>query len=245
MHFTSTLRSLSQDVIDKANKNFQSIMLELGIRADNYHCGSGLGGNNFQLLVFLGLTHRLIKSATTELRVNDGELEWSDKFICESTRTHIRKTIDQMFPFIMEKNKLLALSMQTHLNKPLDYFDDESEKKRLENAEHLSETFDEQYKDFPNLLNVLRGGEYLHNPSMSLAEQFIAANVMTYNLAIHLDKGDNSLLAPIGKAMSNFDPIIFLVTVRLNLTLSRIITHNMDEHKDWKYMFNQINKILP
>src|ERR1019366_3097525 len=113
MRFNSTPKSLSPEVIANAKRQFRMMTLELAVRKGNHHVSCGLGGNNFQLMVLMGLKHHLIRSSTIEMRVSDGAIEWGVDFLTKNKARYIRGKLDEMFTVIQEKNKIIALAMES------------------------------------------------------------------------------------------------------------------------------------
>src|SRR5271165_2281443 len=135
--------SIRQNKVAAASRKFQQIILELGIRETNQHVGSGLGGNNFQLLTLMNLKHSLVKRTT--IQAEDNTVRWGAKFLQETTLANIRRQLDAKFPSILEKNKYLALSLQIMTDYP--------------NA--LREGFVKHQDHFPQLAKALEGRNFI------------------------------------------------------------------------------------
>lgn len=226
MKFNSTPTSLSQEKIKQAQSRFYRLTLELGIRENNEYVGSGLGGNNFQLMVLLGLHHHLINSTKTEMRVQEGRMCWSYQFFMDNGMKTIRKKLDAIFPAIVEKNKVMALAMQSISNDPSS----------------LCKTCNTYYHNFPSLVQLIENRTYTHDPLLTHQEAFILATLMTAKLASDLDRGDESLVEIVGKALQNFTWEIVLLTVRRNIQIDRLVRYNLDEHPTWAKLLSDINK---
>src|ERR1700686_571795 len=102
MNFFKIDPSLSNKQKQLSQNKFDALILELGVRHNNQHVGSGLGGNNFQLLVLMALSHRLVKSSNIELSINDRGIIWGDQFLLSTDMSDIRHKLDIMFPVIRE-----------------------------------------------------------------------------------------------------------------------------------------------
>jgi hypothetical protein len=228
MRFNSTPKSLSPDVINVARQRFTALTLELGVRKNNEHVGSGLGGNNFQLMVLLGLKHHLINSSSVEMRVSEGAVSWSVDFLTKNRMRYIRGKLDEMFTVIQEKNKTIALAMESIIGPNAEFF----------------RTFNEHSASFSSLIDLFSGKEYTHDHRMNNYDALLMANLMTGKLASDLDRGDERLIGPVGRALSNFSMEIVLLTVRRNIQIERLVRYNVDEHPDWENLLNRINKAV-
>jgi hypothetical protein len=221
--------SVSSDIPNQESRwcqgNFHRLTLELGIRKNNQHVGSGLGGNNFQLLVLMGLQHRLIRSRRIQIGITDKGITWGSEFLLQPM-TKIRHKLDEIFPVIQAKHKVMAAAIEGMLWHKDSYYGSVVEHK----------------ESFPGLMTYLGGGEYQHDPSMPLHEQLLMAMVITTNLATQLDRKDLSRMAASGRAMSHFSGEIFLLSVRMNIQIDRLVQHNMDEDPVWLPLLMKICK---
>lgn len=225
MKLHSVPTDLPEHELHGCKSQFQRLTLELGIRDNNYHVGSGLGGNNFQLLTLMGLEHRLVRSHHVQIRITDRGVSWGSDFLLQPMKK-IRSRLDEAFPAIQQKHKVIAAAIEGMLQHPGSYYGSMLERKG----------------SFPGLMAYLANEEYRHDPSMPLHEQLIMAMVITANLAAQLDRGDTSRIAAAGRAISNFCGEIILLSVRRNIQIDRLVRFDLDEHPTWEGVLTKINR---
>lgn len=225
MKFNAIPFNLSQSKLRKCQRKFYQLTLELGVRNTNKWVGSGLGGNNFQLLVLMNLRHQLINSQNISIRITEDGIAWGSDFLLQSM-LKIRHTLDEIFPAIQAKYKVMATAIEGMLYQRGCYYNSIVEKQ----------------DSFPGLQDYLSGKEYRHDASMPLHEQLLIALVITLNLSIQLDKGDKSRIGAAGRAINQFCDEIILLSVRMNIQIDRLVHFNLDENPDWESMLNRISK---
>jgi hypothetical protein len=218
MKFHEVAHDLTKSVLQASQSKFNKLMLELGIRETNEHVGSGLGGNNFQLLVCMGLQHHLVNSRNIQISVTGKGIAWGSRFLTDAPMKDIRRKLDVMFSAVQEKHKFLAVAMQTAIDNPTSYY----------------KGVYEYRKNFPSLVEYLKQGTYFHNTSIPLPDQLLLALFITADLAMDLDRGSRKKISCAGKALNNFPDEIYLLAVRRNIQIDRLVIHNLDEHPDWK-----------
>ena len=103
MKFTKIDSSLPSALINKASEKFEQLMLELGVRDDNLHVGTGLGGNNLQLYSLLGVKHSLMKLPKGIIVTYDDGIWWDAETLAFSSRVDMRKKVDTIFPLVEER----------------------------------------------------------------------------------------------------------------------------------------------
>jgi hypothetical protein len=162
------------------------------------------------------------------MRVSDGAIEWGVDFLTKNKARYIRGKLDEMFTVIQEKNKIIALAMESLVGPNSEFF----------------RTASEHSANFSSLLDLFNGGGYTHDRSMTNYDALMMANLMTGKLSSDLDRGDERLVGPIGRALSNFSMEIVLLTVRRNIQIDRLVRYNLDEHPDWENLLNRINKAV-
>lgn len=226
MKFNSVATSLKPEVARVCAGRFRGLTLELGVRKDNEHVGSGRGGNNYQLMVLMGLKHHLIQSHDTQIRLQADRICWGSEYLLTARRTKLRDDLDSIFPAIEEKNKVLALAMQSLLDNPTG----------------LVRTANAYSHNYPTVMQLIETKTYTHNPKLSMHEQFILASLITAKIAGDLDRGDESLVDVVGEALGHFDHDIILLTVRCNIQIDRLVRYNLDERPTWMKWLCQINK---
>lgn len=82
----------------RLQSKFQGLALELGIRHDNGHVGSGLGGNNPQLFALMSFRHELVDDPSLTIEVKNGTVRWGDIWLEGAKRADIRKELDAKLP---------------------------------------------------------------------------------------------------------------------------------------------------
>lgn len=81
-----------------AAQKINSVALELGVREDNIHVGTGRGGNKAQLIAFMSLRHELINESGLSIRVDKGLMEWGIEWFLTANKVDIRKALDVAIP---------------------------------------------------------------------------------------------------------------------------------------------------
>lgn len=225
MNFDHISSIISSAQITKAQDQFTKLIVDLGLRDTNYHCGSGLGGNNFQLLVLLNMKHELIPRV--KISVGYRVLYWGDKFLEQSNLEEIRLELDKIFDKIVEDNKYLPLAFQAMLDPTL------LRNKFLEYKEH-----------FPNLTNCLEGKSYRFDSSLSNLERLLLANLMCQELVSDLDKNDRSRVQIIGAVLQEFSPEMILMSVRIYIGIDRVIKYDLDEDPVFAKAIKKVLKVI-
>ena len=100
MKLTHNFKEIT-DAHKTAIKKFAALMLELGCRKDNEHVGSGLGGNENQLLTLSSFNHTLSLDPNLEIEVTDKEIVWGEGFLNKDMKT-IRGVLDEVFVSISQ-----------------------------------------------------------------------------------------------------------------------------------------------
>jgi hypothetical protein len=224
MNFTYIDPSIRQERVVAAARNFQKIIVELGVRETNKHVGSGLGGNNFQLLTLMNLKHSLVKKTTIQAEGNS--LRWGAKFLQETSLANIRHHLDDKFLSILERNKYLALPLQIMADYP----------------EQLRQGFVKYQEHFPQLTKALQGRNFTFDPDLSLWEMLVIAYVLCQDLAKDLDAGITNYITSVAIALDAFSPEIVLLSVRKYIGIERLVHHNLDEHVYFSRVI--VNKIV-
>lgn len=98
MKFDSIAGSIDQDRAKAAQQRWQSITLELGTREDNYHVGSGIGGNNAQLFTLLTYRHRLTDNDKLTIDTNNGWVRWGERWLMGNGKKVLRQELDTILP---------------------------------------------------------------------------------------------------------------------------------------------------
>jgi hypothetical protein len=199
MKFSGNFPSnISIEKYHQANSKLTELLLELGVREDNQHVGSGLGGNNYQLFSLLGIEHTLGHLHTGMIVSHDAGIFWDAETIEFSSRVDMRKKVDTMFPLIEERYpEAVAFAKDWSTHAPI--------------REQI---------------------------------QLIDAMTICKELAVRLDKGDTSFINDAWKYLRRHSPEVILVAVRKQITLERIVNHNLDEHPVFGKLLTTINKTV-
>lgn len=228
MKFDAIDPSLTSDEIDLASIILSKIMVELGIRENNEHVGSGLGGNNHQLLVFMTMKHHLVSSPDNIVVINN-TVYWGIEFLIGHKMTYIRPIIDKAFKLVSDENKLLALALHTTANNPISLLS------VLENT--LPQIVVFYYNEFLS-------GQALNLSKLSYTNQFILALLICAKLSYFLDS--NIEVAKykmiVGQSLDSVEPEIFLLAVRKAINIDRVIEHYLDENPYWN--LNRITRLV-
>ncbi len=225
MNFSHIDTRLNHQQAKDATQRFTSIITELGIRKDNEHVGSGLGGNNFQLLVLLNLKHTLVKRNIT-IKATDGGIAWSAEWLTKTSLRDIRKELDKAFADIKEQHKYLAIALEP-----------------LANSFNMRAVVLQHRSDFPELVKALEGKTYTL-ATLSYLEQMILACVLCQDVSCRLDNGDTSTMQAIGSALYDFPTEIILLSIRRFIQIERLVRYNMDEDPVFMKTLNKVNNVV-
>lgn len=215
----------------KTKRQFDRTLIDLGVRKNNEHVGSGMGGDNFQLLVLMSLKHSLAcnhqQSSPLVFVSSNKIISWNSSWLKGSSLKTIREELNILFPNISEEYKYLGMMCEAL------------------GANSSLRTCVQQYQEhFPNLAGSLEGKYFYNSTKLSNIEQLIQAYVMCQELAYHLDRGDTSLIQPMGGHLSQFPPEIILMSVRKFIQIERLVRHNLDEDPVFGPILNRINSLV-
>jgi hypothetical protein len=98
MNFDRVSGTITQYNRQLAHKKFQGLALELGVREDNEHVGSGLGGNNGQLFALMSLSHHLVDNDSLSIKIDQGKVQWGEIWLRRAKRRDIRMELDTTLP---------------------------------------------------------------------------------------------------------------------------------------------------
>jgi len=229
MKFDVIDQGVDSSLLDNINTRFHSLMLELGTRKDNYHIGSGRGGNPFQLLVMLDMKHHLSSShnRTIYADLHSRQMVWGARWFLESAKDKLRDKLDEVFLTIPEHFKYRALALE-----------------QAATSNNLREVILNNQDQFPKIISCFRGEDYQVDLTLPLSDQLILASVLCQEFAYQLDSGNISGIEKYGKLMACFCPEIFLITVRRYIQIDRLIRFNLDESPTWSRCLNFINKTV-
>src|SRR6185295_5616012 len=116
MQFTHIDMCVDSSFIKPASLKFKKLLVELAIRDQNYHVGTGLGGNNFQLLTLMNMSHTLSSDTSILIYIHgDNEVRWNAHWMTTASMMEIRKVLDKSFNQIVEHKKYLTLAISAAL----------------------------------------------------------------------------------------------------------------------------------
>lgn len=98
MNFDTIDKSVPPDLQVVAKGKLQWLSLELGVREDNQHVGSGLGGNNGQLIALMSFHHELVNDNTLSVEIDRGLIRWGATWLEQSSKKDIRHELDVKVP---------------------------------------------------------------------------------------------------------------------------------------------------
>lgn len=222
MKFTSTKANIATYLLHQCQEKLTALALELSIRKDNQHVGSGLGGNNFQMLSLLGMDHHLSTDPNESIRAKDNCFIWGSKFLLNNSIYNIRKELDKAFVNLKEHNKLTALMLMSPAN--------------------IHETYLAYEDNFPILKDIFSGKRSGDFKDYSPTQQIIIAFIMCAKYAFELDNNIQTATKTVGETICTFAPEVILLAVRKYICIDRIVKHNLDENSSWKNMFATINR---
>lgn len=227
MNFDHIDPSIQYGRAKHAKEQFRRVTLELGVRDDNHFIGSGLGGNNFQLVTLMNLQHELSADDIT-IEVKPGRIVWGAKWLAKASRKTVRFELDAKFPHILEKHKYLTLALQI----------------LSDNPKSLREGFTKHREHFPKLIQGLSGKSFTFDPGMTGLEKLVMAYILCQDLANDLDKGKLDKIVPVAAVLIQFPPEIILLSVRRYIQIERLVKHNLDEHPDFEKVLNIVTRIV-
>lgn len=226
MKFDKIDPTISYGRVKDAEDRFQRIIIELGVREDNYWVGTSMGGNNFQLVTLMNLRHELVNDSRITIEAKPNRILWGSRFLRNAKLINIRHELNAKFPSILEKNKYMALPLQILADHP----------------ESLRQGFMKYKAHFPKLAAALEGKSFRYDSSMTHWEMLIAAFVLCQDLASDLDKGKRDNITPIAVALMPMPPEIVLLSVRRYIQIERLINHNLDEHPEFLKVLEKVTK---
>lgn len=227
MNFDRINKNLSDKTVEDARRVFTRLLIELGVRETNYHVGTGLGGNNFQLFSLMAIPQSL-GYTKKQIAIHKDHVEWNAEWLVATPMTVIRHTLDGVFPSIRERFKYEALLVDAVANNPSTI--------RL--------AFAARQDHFPILSNILGSKHYSFDKNLSMLEQFSLAMVMCSELAQQVDNNDTSMIPVIGKVLVEMDPEIILIAVRKCIAIERLVKFNMDEDPYFGRALTQVNNLI-
>ena len=213
--------------LEQAHRQWLRTTVELGVRKNNNHVGSGLGGDNFQLLVLMGMKHFISASPDVKIIAGGDEITLGSAWLASSDVKTIRQELDKVFPNILEGRKYQALVLEA-----------------VAKSGNLRDTLNEYKEHFPQLINWMRNDGRPFNWGMSNLDMLIWAYIQCQDLANDLDSGIETRVTAVGQELSWMHAEIILLSVRKFIQIDRIIHFNLDEHPTWKHVLNKVNQLV-
>ena len=105
----------------------------------------------------------------------------------------------------------------------------------------------EHYRQLlPMVEDIFKGKSVLQEyKALERTKQLVTCMITCSRLANQLDAAKSTeqpaSLKHVGKFFQNVDHEMLLITIRSQIQPQRIVTHNLDEHPDWKKFINDIN----
>jgi hypothetical protein len=226
MKFSHIDARLTPQEVEAAKYRFNWLLTELGLRESNYHVGTGLGGNNFQLMVLLSFKHTLVKR-NVDIQVDDKRVAWSADWLINTPKRTIRSKLDETFYLIAEKHKYLAIALA-----------------EVADSFSMKDTVRKYPEQFPQLLRAISNKDYSFDKDMPYTDQLIVACIMCQELSARLDAGDRSTVQSTGSALNDFPTEIILLSVRRHIQIERLVRHNLDEDPVFMKTLMRVNKVV-
>jgi hypothetical protein len=226
MKFSHIDARLTPFEVEAGKARFNWLLTELGLREGNYHVGTGLGGNNFQLLVLLSFKHTLVKR-NVDIQADNNRIAWSADWLINTPRRDIRAKLDEVFYLIAEKHKYLAIAL--------------AEVAKSDSMKDIVKKYPEQ---FPQLLRAISNKGYQFDKDLPYTDQLIIACIMCQELSARLDAGDRSTIQSTGSALNDFPTEIILMSVRRHIQIERLVKHNLDEDPVFMKTLKKVTKVV-
>jgi hypothetical protein len=229
MKFNNVASSLNAEQIEASQIILAKLLVELGVRRNNPYVGTGLGGNNFQLITLLGYQHHLVDGLDDIVVAND-IIAWGSKWLLRTKMNVIRSHVDSLFQAIPERRKYLAVALETM---------------KVSNSLRMLLASNEQYlAELPKLLHMMAGNSIQMDSSCSMLEQLLLAYVLCQELSFRLDNHDLSMINSTAIVLVEMEPEIFLMAVRQFVQLERLVKFNLDEHDIFSIGFDKVRKFI-
>lgn len=221
MQFTSIKANLASATVKQCQEKLTTLVMELACRKDNYHVGSGRGGNNFQMLALLGMEHHL-SNADISIASKKNKFIWGTDFILDNSISSIRKELDKAFEKVEEHGKLMALMFLSPTN--------------------IAEVFNSYEDNFPILKDIFsnkRSGDF---KNFAPYQQITIAFIMCAKYSFELDNKIKTNTKTVGQSLATLSPEVILLAIRKYIGIERIVNHSLDEHPSWENIFTSINR---
>jgi len=223
MKFNLIKGNLSERIVKQAQEKLTALALDLSVREDNSHVGSGLGGNNFQMFTMIGMQH-LLSNKNISIEIKDSSFVWGSEFLINNSLVNIRAALDKAFLKISDYDKLMSLTFL--------------------NVSNINGTYSAYEENFPILKDIFYGKQAADFKKIPPQQQIIIAFIICAKYSFELDNDVVSNTATVGESLSTFTPEVILLAVRKYIGINRIVKFNLDEHKSWDHMFARVNNSI-
>lgn len=200
-----------------AEQKLTRVIIDLGLRTGNYHVGSGLGGNNYQLLRLGEHDQRVDKELC---RVVFGYpwavMVWGYDWLMRSSLTEIRAELN----LIMGNNEVAQRQLTKLLGGRIP-------------PSQLEDGF---------LGNALRMRTVESFKSLSWQEQLLGACALCDELVDKLDAGQPADHI-ITTLLDSLPPEILLLSVRWRIGIAKLVKYNLDEDSILGPALYRVNKL--
>lgn len=210
-------------------KRLLKLILEYGTRKDNYHVGSGLGGND-KYFWFLYKTNIVIDKFGTELNIENNKIFVDYNFIIEASRDDVRLNFDERLSkvvdtdFMNELQNVDDISIKLLFGKNIDlnlFSKNDLISLAFRVADLYSSFLDDHYNSISN------------------------KNIQSFPIISLLDNLPKDFLNKnYAKFLSNLDIELSFFSVRKCIGINRIISHDLDTDPYIGPIFYKINSAL-
>lgn len=223
MEFQYIDDDLSYSQVESLKGKLRYLSIDLGINETNTYCCSGLGGNNFLLLMLMSMDIDLI-SSTDSIKFFNGQISFGADWFENSSIIDIRKELDKVSKSFLESQKYISILLES-----------------IVNSNSLIETIKKYGNEFPTILSCLDNKNYkFDSDKMSEFDKLVVAFTLCQELSIDLDNNNLSKIDLISSALLDFNTAIILLSVRRYIGLSRIIKFNLDERPIFNKLLTKV-----
>lgn len=198
----------------------ESALLELSVRENNVHVGTGLGGNQEQLLILSSIEH-VLTDEHDGVFFREGFCYWNARSILNASMKEIRSFIDEAFKYQSQDSNTEIVGVAI---------------KHLLDEGYRSTLIDSFNRSISDIDDVLCGKDVDTN-SMSMSRMLITSlcvvGLVSRKLDAITDASEATRLPEmqfIGTFFRKVEPSIVLISIRKMMGIERIVKFNLDEH---------------